>query len=331
MRIVALEEHFTFPALQGRIDPALVTRRGYPPPDAPSMRPDIDDRLKDFGPARLKAMDDFGISIQVMGPSGPGADLLPPSEGPAFARELNDALAAECAAHPRRYAGFAHLPMTAPEAAAEELDRCVKKLGFHGAMINGTTDGKFLDDPCFDPILARAEALDVPIYIHPGIPPQAVRDAYYSGLKGPMPAILARAGYGWHAETAIHVIRLALSGALDKHPRLQIIIGHQGEGLPAMLDRFDESFGAMVPKFLQRKPGQAILDQVHITTSGFYNLPSFLMLMQIFGADKIMFSVDYPFSANAPARAFLDALPLSPLDRVKISHGNADKLLKLKG
>ena len=330
MRIVALEEHFTFPELQNRIDPALVIKRGYPAPDAPSARPEIDDRLKDFGEARLKSLDDAGVSLQVMGPSGPGADLLPPGEGPAFARELNDALAAQIALHPDRYAGFAHLPLTAPQAAADELERCVTKLGFHGCMVNGSTDGKFLDDPMFEPVLARAEALNVPIYVHPGIPPQAVREAYYGGLKGPLPTIFARAGYGWHAETAVHIIRLALSGALDKHPRLQIIIGHQGEGLPAMLDRFEETFSGAVPKFLQRHPAQTILDQVHVTTSGFYNLPSFLMLMQIFGADRIMFSVDYPFSSNAVARAFLDSLPLSPADRVKIAHGNADKLLKLK-
>ena len=330
MRIVALEEHFSMPELQGRIDPALVIKRGYPPPDAPSARPEVDAKLKDFGEARLKSLDESGISLQVMGPSGPGADLLPPSEGPAFAREMNDALAAQIALHPDRYAGFAHLPLTAPEAAADELERCVTKLGFHGCMVNGSTDGKFLDDPMFEPVLARAEALDVPIYIHPGIPPQVVRDAYYGGLPGPLPTIFARAGYGWHMETAVHVVRLALSGALDRHPKLQIIIGHQGEGLPAMLERFEESFSGSVPKFLQRHPAQTILDQVHVTTSGFYSLPSFLMLMQTFGADRIMFSVDYPFSSNKVAREFLDSLSLSPADRAKIAHGNADRLLKLK-
>jgi predicted TIM-barrel fold metal-dependent hydrolase len=330
MRIVALEEHFTFPQLQGRIDPALVIRRGFPAPDALSLRPEIDARLQDFGEGRIRSLDEAGISLQVLAPSGPGADLLPPGEGPAFARALNDALAAQIALHPDRYAGFAHLPLTNPEAAADELERCVTKLGFHGCMVNGSTDGKFLDDPMFEPVLARAQALDAPIYVHPGIPPQAVRDAYYGGLKGPLPTIFARAGYGWHAETAVHVIRLALSGVLDKYPKLQIIIGHQGEGLPAMLDRFEETFSGAVPKFLQRHPAQTILEQVHVTTSGFYNLPSFLMLMQIFGADRIMFSVDYPFSSNTVARAFLDSLPLSPADRAKIAHGNADKLLKLK-
>ena len=330
MRLVALEEHFTFPDIQSHVPAAAQIKRGYPPPDAPSARPAIDAALKDFGDARIQSMDKSSIALQVMGPSGPGADLLPPSEGPAMAREINDALAAEIAKRPTRYAGFAHLPMTAPEAAADELERCVKKLGFYGCMVNGTTDDLFLDAPKFEPILARAEALGAPIYIHPGIPPQSVRDAYYGGLPGPIPAIFARAGYGWHMETAVHVVRLALSGALDRHPKLQIIIGHQGEGLPAMMDRFEESFHAAVPKFLQRNVNEAILDQVHVTTSGFYNLPSFVMLFQIFGADRIMFSVDYPFSANEPAKAFFDKLSLSPIDRAKIAHGNAEKILGLK-
>jgi uncharacterized protein len=330
MRIVALEEHCSFPSIQSRIDAALVVRRGYPPPDAPSARPLVDERLKEIGEERLRSLDANGISLQVLSLSGPGADLLPPAEGPAVARDINDALAATVAGRPDRYAAFGHLPMTAPEAAADELERCVRKLGFHGAMVNGTTDGLFLDDARFEPILARAEALDVPIYIHPGIPPQIVRDAYYGGLPGPIPVAFARAGWGWHAEVAVHVMRLVLSGALDRHPRLQIIIGHQGEGLPAMMDRFDESFAMAVPKFLKRLPSEAILDQVHVTTSGFYNLPSFLMLMQIFGPDRIMFSVDYPYSANEAARKFLDAVQVSPVDRAKIAHGNADRLLKLK-
>ncbi len=330
MRIVALEEHFSLPALAARIDPAVVVKRGYPAPGAPSVRPEIDERLKDFGEGRLKSMDDNGISLQVLSMSGPGADLLSPSEGPAWAREMNDTIAGHVASKPAHFAGFAHLPLTAPEAAAEELERAVTKLGFHGCMVNGTTDGKFLDDPMFEPLLARAEALDTPIYIHPGIPPASVRDAYYGNLAAPLAVTFARAGWGWHAETAVHVLRLVLSGALDRHPKLKIIIGHLGEGLPAMLDRFDEVFAPATPKFLQRSVTNTILDQVHVTTSGFYHKPSFLTLLQTFGADRIMFSVDYPFSSNKVAREFLDTLQVSPADKAKIAHGNADRLLKLK-
>ena len=330
MRIVALEEHYAFPELTRRIDAAAIVRRGFPPPDAPSVRPEIDAKLVDFGETRRKGLDEAGITVQVLSTSGPGADLLPPSEGPALAREINDGLAARIAEHPGRYAGFAHLPLTAPEASADELERTVRKLGFVGAMVNGTTDGKFLDDPMFEPLLARAEALDFPIYIHPGIPPAAVREAYFDGLPGPISTAFARAGWGWHAEVVVHVMRLILSGALDRHPKLQIVIGHLGEGIPAMLGRFEEIFAMATPKFLQRRVEETLLQQVHITTSGFFHHTTFLQLLQTFGADRIMFSVDYPYSSNMAARKFLDEIEVSPADRAKIAHGNADRLLKLK-
>lgn len=328
MRIVALEEHYTFADLSRRVPADVVVKRGYPHPDTPSVRPEIDAKLGDFGPDRLATLNDNGISVQVLSTSGPGADLLPPNEGPSLARDINDRLAARIAEHPTRFAGFAHLPLTAPEAAADELERAVTKLGFVGTMVNGTTDGKFLDDPFFEPVLAQAEALNVPIYVHPGIPPAAVREAYYSGLAAPLNVAFARAGFGWHTETAIHIIRLALSGTFDRHPNLQVVIGHLGEGLPAYLGRFEEIFASATPKFLQRSVPEAILDQVHVTTSGFYHHPTFTSLLQTFGADKILFSVDYPFSSNAAARKFLDEIEVSPADRLKIAHGNADKLFR---
>jgi predicted TIM-barrel fold metal-dependent hydrolase len=328
MRIVALEEHFNFADLSARVPTDLVVKRGYPHPDSPSARPEIDARLADLGAGRLAVLDESGVSLQALASSGPGADLLPPSESPSLARDINDRLAGRIAEHPTRYAGFAHLPLTAPEAAAVELERAVTKLGFVGAMVNGTTDGKFLDDPSFEPILAQAEALDVPIYVHPGIPPAAVREAYYSGLAAPLNVAFARAGFGWHTETAIHIIRLALSGTLDRHPKLQFVIGHLGEGLPAYLGRFEEIFASATPKFLQRPVPEAILDQVHVTTSGFYHHPTFNSLLQTFGADRILFSVDYPFSTNEAARLFLDEIEVSPADRVKIAHGNAEKLFR---
>lgn len=330
MRIVALEEHYTLPAIQARVPRDAVIKRGYPPPEAPSVRPQIDAALADFGPDRFRLMDESGISFQVLAPSGPGADIMPAAEAPGFARDMNDGLNEQIKKKPDRLAGFAHLPLGVPGEAAKELERCVTKLGFLGSMVNGTTDGKFLDDPMFDPLLAAHVQLDVPLYIHPGIPPAPVSDLYYGNLPGPIPVGLARAGFGWHTEVAIHVMRLALSGALDRHPKLKVVIGHQGEGLPAFMDRLDETFGSAVPKFIQRKPSEAILEQVHVTTSGFYNLLSFQMLLQTWGVDKIMFSVDYPFSPNAPAKKFLDAIQVSPADRAKIAHGNADKLLKLK-
>ena len=329
MRIVALEEHFALPDLVGRIDRDAIAQRGFPPPDAPwgpgRKRAD----LQELGSPRLADMDAAGITVQVLSVSGPGADLLAGEAGIALARDYNDALARTVAGHPDRYRGFAHLPMAAPAAAADELERGITRLGFHGALINGVTDGRFLDDPTFDPILARAEALDVPLYLHPGIPPKSVRAAYYDGLPGALGYILSTAAWGWHIETAVHVLRLVLSGTLDRHPQLKLIVGHMGEALPFMLARCEQTLGTEASKHLQRSVSETILEQVWITTSGFFTLPPFLATLLTFGADRILFSVDHPFAPNARARAFLDQLPVSPANREKIAHRNADRLLKL--
>ncbi len=329
MRIVALEEHFNVPDLVARIDPALIQRRGFPPPGVVWSQVTKRAELADLGPARIADLDAAGITLQVLSVSGPGADLLEGEAGIALARDYNDALARGVAAHPGRLAGFAHLPMRAPAAAADELERAVGELGFLGALVNGLTDGRCLDHPDFDPLLARAAALDVPIYIHPGISEEPVRHAYYDGLPGQMSYVMATAAWGWHIETAVQVLRLVLSGTLDRHPGLKIVIGHMGEALPFMLARCEQTLAGEAAKVLARTVTQTIMDQVWITTSGFFTLPPFLAALQTFGADRILFSVDYPFAPNAAARTFLDALPVSPADRAKIAHGNADRLLKL--
>ena len=177
MRIVALEEHFTVPRIVAGISPDAIARRGFPGPDFVWAQSVKHNELADLGDARLADMDASGISTQVLSVAGPGADLVPGRKGIDLARVYNDALAEVCARHPFRYRGFAHLPLLSPDAAAEELQRTVKDLGFHGVLVNGATDGRFLDDPAFEPILAQAEALDVPIYLHPGIPAEAVRHA----------------------------------------------------------------------------------------------------------------------------------------------------------
>ena len=330
MRIVTLEEHFTIPDISAKIDPDAIARRGWLKPGSPQASPMPHQLLADMGPNRIADMDETGVTLQVLSLAGPGADLADARQGPPLAREFNDRLHDAIRPHPERYAAFAHLPTTAPDAAADELERTVRDLGFKGALINGGTDGRFLDDAVFEPLLARAEQLDVPLYIHPGLPPMAVRHAYYDGLPLATGDMLARAGWGWHSELAVHVLRLVLSGALDRHPKLKLIIGHMGEGLPAMMDRCDQVFGRATPNYLSRTVSRTILDQVWITTSGFFSLVPFHAAMMTFGADRILFSIDYPFASNREGVDFLERLPVSDADRKKIAHGNADALLKLK-
>jgi len=239
MRIVALEEHCTFPDIAARISPDAIRARGLTPGGLLVPAVDRREQLRDVGAARLADMDTAGITVQVLSVAQAGAELLPEDEGAKLARDMNDRLAQTVAGHPDRYAAFTHLPTSAPELAADELERCVSGHGFLGGMVNGTTGGLFLDDPKFEPLLARFERLGVPLYIHPAPPPPAVREIYYDRLPGNSSLLLSIAGWGWHSETAIHVLRLVLSGALDRHPKLKLIIGHMGEGLPAMFARCD--------------------------------------------------------------------------------------------
>jgi hypothetical protein len=330
MRTVTIEEHFSVPELARRVDQDTMNRRGYGQRSAPKSGPSPLALLPEIGAGRLKSMDDAGVTVQVLSNSGPGPELLTGADGIAMARELNDHLAAAVARHPDRFAGFAALPLQSPDAAVVELKRAIKDLHFVGAMVNGTTDGRFLDHPSYDELLAAAVELDVPIYIHPHIPPPAVRKAYFSDLPQGAARVLETAGWGWHSETAVHLLRMVVAGTLDRHRKLKLIIGHMGEMLPMMMARADKVFAADIDH-LKRSVPQTILDQVWITTSGIFDEPPFLAALLTFGIDRIIFSIDYPYSPNAMGREFLDRLSLAPADMAKLAHGNADALLKLKG
>ena len=329
MRVVALEEHFSAPALSQRIAKDIIARRGFRPRKLSPGAPNPMELLPEIADVRLKSMDDAGVTVQVLSNAGPGPDLLPGADGIALAREVNDHLAAAIARHPTRFAGFAALPLQSPDATPAELRRAVKELGFLGAMVNGTTEGRFLDHPSYDGLLAAAVELDVPIYIHPHIPPESVRQAYFSELPEGAGRVLETAGWGWHSETAVHLLRMVVAGTLDRHPKLKIIIGHMGEMLPMMMARADQVFRHDI-EHLKRPITQAVHDQVWITTSGIFDQPPFIAALQTFGIDRIMFSIDYPFAPNAAGRKFLNNVELAPSDKVKLSHGNADALLKLK-
>jgi predicted TIM-barrel fold metal-dependent hydrolase len=329
MRVVALEEHFTVPAVVQKIDKGAIAKRGFKPRKLAPGKPNPMELLSEIGEKRFKSLDDAGVTVQVLSNSGPGPDLMPGPTGTALAREVNDYLAEVIAKHPKRFAGFAALPMATQDACADELRRAVKDLKLVGAMIHGTCEGRFLDHPSYDGLLAAAVELDVPIYIHPSIPTAEVFDAYYGGLPEGADRVISTAGWGWHSEVAIHILRMLFAGTFDKHPKLKMIIGHMGEMLPVMLARLDEVSAADMGH-LNRLPSATIVEQVWITTSGIFSQPPFIAALQTFGIDRIMFSVDYPFAPDARGRDFLNEVALAPADMAKLSHGNADALLKLK-
>ncbi len=328
MKIIALEEHFRNAAIEEAV------RKYLPPAQA-----DVFDKAlatftsqvsqeRDLGAERLQRMDATGIDIQVLSYSSPGTQTLPASEAIPLARAANDQLAAAIQAHPERFAGFATLPTPDPEAAAVELERAVQQLGFKGAMVNGRTGDLFLDDPSFRPLLEAAVALDVPLYLHPTIPSQTVQDAYYSRLDPAIGGALATAGWGWHLETGTHALRMIVAGIFDQYPGLQLILGHWGEMIPFYLARVDEVLSP-VTKHLQRRVSDYFVQQMYVTPSGMFTYPPLLLTLQIMGADRIMFAVDYPYIVGDQARTFLENAPVSPVDKEKIAHGNAEKVLKL--
>jgi uncharacterized protein len=325
MRTIAIEEHFLSRGFREVLQSHASSLAGV---SNPMMTTERQIKLADLGTLRLQDMDMAGIDLQVISDVGSNIVSRPGDEGVQLAREANDQLAAAIAAHPDRFAGFASLPMTEPEAAAEELERAVRSLGLKGAMIHGVTEGRFLDDPAFLPVLERAAALAVPIYLHPAFPPAPVRDAYYAGLDPAVSFVLATSGWGWHSEVGIHALRLILAGVFDRLPTLQIIIGHMGEMIPFMLARIDDWLTPMAQQLQQSVP-EYFLHHFHITTSGFFTDPPLLLALQVMGADRIIFSVDYPFSTNEQGRAFLDHAAISPAEKEKISHLNAEQLLGL--
>ncbi len=284
--------------------------------------------LTDLGERRIADMDKAGIDVQVLSHTHPSPEILPASRAIPLTQRVNDEIAAAISRYPTRFAGFATLPIADPVAAAKELERTVQQMKFKGAMIHGVTQGRFLDDPFFSPLLECAEALGVPLYLHPAPPPEPVQKTYFSGLEPGLARILAIAGWGWHAEEGLHTLRLIATGVFDRFPKLQIIIGHMGEMIPFFLARIDAVVTPFAPD-LRKSVADYFHSNIHITTSGIFTAPPLYLALAVVGADRIMFSVDYPYSPNELGRAFLDKLSLAPADFEKITHGNAERLLNL--
>jgi 2,3-dihydroxybenzoate decarboxylase len=271
-------------------------------------------------------MDEAGIDVQVLSHGAPATQRLDAETAIPAARKANDRLFETVKNSKGRFEGFAALPTADPNAAADELERAVARLGFKGAMIHGLSNGLWLDERRFWPIFERAQALDVPIYMHPAIPHPAVTEVYYKDYLKEFPGLLT-AGWGFTVETATQAIRMVLSGMFEAYPRLKIILGHLGEGLPFSLWRIDMA--------LQRQGNRATAfrdtfrEHFWITTSGNFSTPALLCSVMEMGADRILFSVDYPFVMNPPGMKWMQDIPLGPEDREKIYSGNAKRLLRL--
>jgi hypothetical protein len=319
MKTIALEEHF--------VTKDFIKATGTYGVDAPAGLREIRERLLDLGDGRVAAMDEGGVSLQVLSLAAMGVDELAAAEQTAVLRGVHDELAAAVKARPDRFAGFATPGMKDPAAAVKEVERCVTELGFKGVLLDGTTDGKFMDAPEFFPVLQAIEALGVPLYLHPAPPPKVVKEAYYSGLPGEAGMLLSIAGWGWHAEMGLHLLRLIVSGVLDRLPSLQVIVGHMGEGVPYALARSNGVL-SMVTKG-RRGVAEVMKDQVWVTTSGYFTRPPFECCREVLGLEKMMYSVDYPFSANTRGRDFLAGLDLSESEMAALVHGNAERVLGL--
>lgn len=324
MKTITLEEHFMSP---GYADGPGRNARENAAKSGGRLATTFE-QLCDLGKNRIALMDEAGIDVQVLSATAPGTEQLGAAEAINVAREINNFIVDAVKQYPGRFAGLAALPTAIPDKAVSELELMVQQYGLKGAVINGHIQGKYLDDKFFWPILECAEKLNVPIVLHPTPPPKPVLDIYYGGFAPEVTNLLASAGWGWHIETAVHVIRMIMGGVFDKYPKLQIIIGHLGEGLPFMLERINYT---MTPKItgLKKEVGEYLRQNVHYSFSGFNFMPTFLDLLLEVGVDRIMFSADHPYGSMAKARAFLDQLPVSPADREKIAHGNAERLLNL--
>jgi hypothetical protein len=321
MNTIALEEHFVTQSFL-----RATGAYGNGAQQFAALQP----KLLDLGAGRIAAMDEASIDFQILSLAAIGFDSLDANTATTLAKDINDELAAAVRTHPNRLGGFATLALKDPTDAAKELERCITQLGFHGALLDGTTDGLFLDDPRFLPVFEAAAHLSVPIYLHPAPPPEAVRQAYFSGLPSELGHLLSIAGWGWHAETGLHTLRLILSGLFDRLPSLQLVIGHMGEGLPYALARSSGVLSHAAPA-LRQQVADYFKSNIHLTTSGYFSVPPLRCALDVVGIDRLMFSVDYPFSPNTRGRTFLETLQplLSPEDLAKLTHSNAEHLFRL--
>ncbi|MER5348695.1 amidohydrolase family protein [Streptomyces mirabilis] len=319
MRKIALEEHFVTEALA----PYGASTAGVAQPHvwAAASR-----QLLDLTDQRLQEMDSAGVDVAVLSLNSPGIQAEEDAaKAVSAAQSVNDFLAETIAQHPTRFGGFAALPLQDPKAAAKELDRAVTELGFSGALVNAHTQGKYLDDPDLRVVWEHAEGLDVPLYLHPG---NGYDSAHvlsgHPELVGPM--------WSWGTDTSTHALRLIFGGVFDDFPNAKLFLGHMGEGLPYTLWRLDSRWAFHNHhgiELARGNPSEYLRHNLYITTSGVCSDAPLLCALLALGADHILFATDHPFEDMRVATDFLDRAPLSEADRHKISHLNAERLLRV--
>jgi 5-carboxyvanillate decarboxylase len=289
---------------------------------------EMENKLLDLGESRLKEMDEKGITIQALSLSPPGVQCFEPAEGTTWARKINDELAKVVKRHPDRFVGLACIAPQSPEEAADELERAVTELGMRGVNIESHARNEYLDNKKYWCLFERAERLSVPIYLHPEIPSASILKGYAEdyGFE------LAGPPHGYAADVALHSMRLIYSGLFDKYPKLQIIVGHMGEGLPFWLTRMDaywiKPWKGKKPR-IEKKPSDYVKANFTITISGMFFFPAFLCAYLGMGVDRIAFAVDYPYERTEEAVRFIKEAPIPDLDKEKICYSNAARLLKI--
>jgi 5-carboxyvanillate decarboxylase len=286
----------------------------------------VHSRLVDIGAGRIAQMDADGIDVAVLSITSPGVQAFDAVTATRLAKDANDVLAAAVKANPTRLAGLAAVAPQYPAGAAQELERAVKTLGMKGFLINSHTMGEYLDDQKYWPIFEAAQALDAPLYLHPREPGP--------GLVAPfLDYGLYFAGFGFAVETSLHAMRLIMCGVFDQFPKLRIVLGHMGEGLPFWLQRIDNRYLLQVKigavKKLPKLPSQYFLDNFVITTSGVMSAPALKLSIEVLGVERIMFAADYPYESVEEGVKFLDAVDIPDAQRRQIYAGNAERNFKL--
>lgn len=317
MMKIALEEHFITPGLLDYCVKAM-------PAVSQEGKKSIIGHLSNFDDLRLQTMDQAGVDFSILGISGPGVQAeIDQKRAINLAKESNDILAAEIYRKPKRYGGFAHLPMQAPTEAADELERAVKELGFFGSMVNGHTNGVYLDDPQYDVFWERMEALNVPLYLHPT--DSFIKPYVLEGCDE-----LLKCTWEWNFETSSHFLRLVYAGVFDRFPKLKIILGHMGEMLPFELWRLDSRTDLLEKiRPLKMAPSMYLKQNLYVTTSGQCDDAPLICSLLSLGDEHVLFSVDYPYENSTVATKWIDNATISAARKEKVCHLNAKKLMSL--